>query len=282
MTITFGPGVCGSLEESSKREWLVTDGLGGYAMGTVAGLRTRRYHGLLIVAVDGPAARMLGLAALDPVLVVGDARFRLATDEWGDGTVDPRGHELLATLHARSRRAALALAGRRRRRGARAGDGPRPGRGRRGPPAACAPTGPVRLELTPLCTWRNVHGERFADGTPSVEPTADGFVFEGAYRVAGPGWAPGGDWYRGVRWREEAARGLNDREDLWAAGSFSASLEPGQTLEVTAAAAPFDGALPRAGDLVQDAKARADGLCDAAPGRRTPSIGSSSSRPTSS
>ena len=39
------------------REWLVTDGLGGYAMGTVAGLRTRRYHGLLVVAVDGPAAR---------------------------------------------------------------------------------------------------------------------------------------------------------------------------------------------------------------------------------
>ena len=69
--------------ESARREWLVTDGLGGYAMGTVAGLRTRRYHGLLVVAVGGPSARMLGLAALDPVLVVGDARYRLATDEWG-------------------------------------------------------------------------------------------------------------------------------------------------------------------------------------------------------
>ena len=73
------------------REWLVTDGLGGYAMGTVAGLRTRRYHGLLVAAVDGPSARMLGLAALDPVLVVGDARYRLATDEWASGAVDPAG-----------------------------------------------------------------------------------------------------------------------------------------------------------------------------------------------
>ena len=41
---------------------------------------------------------MLGLAALDPVLVVGDARVRLATDEWAGGAVDPRGHELLASF----------------------------------------------------------------------------------------------------------------------------------------------------------------------------------------
>ena len=98
MTIAFGPQTCGSLDEAAAREWLVADGVGGYAMGTVAGLRTRRYHGLLVVAVDGPGARMLGLAALDPVLVVGDARIRLATDEWGSGSVDPTGHELLASF----------------------------------------------------------------------------------------------------------------------------------------------------------------------------------------
>src|SRR6185295_991651 len=49
-------------------------------------------------AVDGPANRMLGLAAVDPVLVAGDATFRLAADEWGGGTVDPRGHELLVSF----------------------------------------------------------------------------------------------------------------------------------------------------------------------------------------
>jgi len=48
--IRLGPQACGSLHESSRREWLVADGLGGFAMGTVSGLRTRRYHGLLIVA----------------------------------------------------------------------------------------------------------------------------------------------------------------------------------------------------------------------------------------
>jgi predicted glycogen debranching enzyme len=259
VTVIFGPAVCGSLEEASRREWLVADGLGGYAMGTVAGLRTRRYHGLLIVAVGGPASRMLGLAALDPVLVMGDARIHLATNEWGDGTVDPRGHELLSTFtldrgvprwrwqvggvvlerelamaHGRSVVGVV-------HRLVRAG-------------------GPVRLEMTPLCTWRGVHGERRADGPPSIEPTVDGFVFEGAYRVAGPDWSPGGSWYRDARWREEAARGLADHEDLWAAGTFGATLEPGGVLEVTAAAGSLDGPLPHATDLVGEAKARAGTL----------------------
>jgi predicted glycogen debranching enzyme len=228
-------------------------------MGTVAGLRTRRYHGLLVVAEDGPGSRMLGLAALDPVLVIGDTRIRLATDEWADGTVDPRGHELLATFtldrgvprwrwqvggFVLERELAMAH-GR-----AAVGVVHRLVRGDR----------PVRLELTPLCTWRSVHGERSVGGVPSIDRTADGFVFEGAYRVAGPGWTPGGEWYRGVRWREEAARGLTDHEDLWAAGTFGVVLEPGQVLEVTAAAAPYEASLPLAGDLVHETKVRAEGI----------------------
>jgi hypothetical protein len=69
MSTRLGPQVCGSLDQASTREWLVTDGLGGFAMGTVGGLRTRRYHGLLVVATEPPIGRRLGLVALDPVLV---------------------------------------------------------------------------------------------------------------------------------------------------------------------------------------------------------------------
>src|SRR3954454_4638901 len=98
MTLRLGPQACGTLEEAALREWLVADGVGGYAMGTVAGLRTRRYHRLLVPAVGGAAARMLGLVALAPVLVLGDARVRLATHEWGGGTVDPHGNELLVAF----------------------------------------------------------------------------------------------------------------------------------------------------------------------------------------
>ena len=94
-SITFGRQICGSLDAAAVREWLVTDGLGGFAMGTVGGLRTRRYHGLLVVATEAPIGRRLGLAALDPVLIVGDRRTRLGTHEWSGGAVDPAGHRLL-------------------------------------------------------------------------------------------------------------------------------------------------------------------------------------------
>ena len=93
MVIEFGREVCGSLAEASAREWLVTDGLGGYAMGTVAGLRTRRYHGLLMVAGSaangngdaGVSRRMLGLAALES-----GARRRRPADPAGDRRVGGR------------------------------------------------------------------------------------------------------------------------------------------------------------------------------------------------
>jgi predicted glycogen debranching enzyme len=259
VTIALGPEACGTLEESAQREWLLADGVGGYAMGTVSGLRTRRYHGLLAVAVDGPANRMLGLASLDAAIVAGDARFRLATDEWGNGTVDPRGHELLVSFELRDgvprwrwqiggtvleREVAMA----------------------HGAPIVAvvhrlvSADRPVRLELTPLCTWRSVHGERRGNGPPQVEQTADGFVFEGAYRVRGDGWSAGGSWYRDVRAREEAARGLTATEDLWGAGTFSVELEPGAVHEVTAATSSTGGLPDPATAIVAAARRRAGDL----------------------
>src|SRR5262249_10019690 len=238
--IRLGPQLCGSLDEAARREWLVTDGVGGYAMGTVAGLGTRRYHGLLVVAISGPADRMLGLVALEPVLVVGDARHRLAVDEWSGGVVDPRGNELLVAFELEDgvprwrwqvgdvvveREVAMT----------------------HGRPAVgvlhrlVSASSPVRPQPTPLCTRRSRHGARFAGGDPAIQTVEEGFVFEDSFRVAGGAWEPGGSWYRGVRAREEAARGLNDVEDVWAAGSFAATLAPGDVHQLTAAAAPFDG-----------------------------------------
>src|SRR6266566_5676424 len=96
--VRFGRALCGNLDAASEREWLVCDGLGGYAMGTVAGLRTRRYHGLLVVATRPPAVRMLGLASLDAVLVLGDRRVRLVVHEWAGGVMDPDGNRWLTSF----------------------------------------------------------------------------------------------------------------------------------------------------------------------------------------
>lgn len=50
--------------ELLKPEWLITNGLGGYASGTVAGPLTRRYHGLLVAALPTPLGRMVLLSHL--------------------------------------------------------------------------------------------------------------------------------------------------------------------------------------------------------------------------
>ena len=253
--ISFGPQVCGTLGESAGREWLVADGLGGYAMGTVAGLRTRRYHALLVVASANGAARHVGLAALDAVVVIGDERVRLATHEWSGGTVDPRGHELLARFDLIDGvpRWTWAFGGIVIQREIAMTHG--------SPTVAVthrlvAADGPVRCEVAPLCTWRDAHGERHGDGDPSVEVVSEGFVFEGNYRVTGPGWQPGGAWFRNAHLREEAARGLPAEEDLWAAGTFTAQLSAGESLDIVATA-DLGAPIPTASQVVEASRERA-------------------------
>src|SRR6266851_3135445 len=63
--VDFGPAVAADLPNALRREWLVTNGLGGYASGTVTGVNTRRYHGLLVAALTPPVQRKVLVAALD-------------------------------------------------------------------------------------------------------------------------------------------------------------------------------------------------------------------------
>jgi glycogen debranching enzyme len=52
--IQFGKDTCGDLDAALRREWLETNGLGGFASSTIVGLNTRRYHGLLVAATKPP------------------------------------------------------------------------------------------------------------------------------------------------------------------------------------------------------------------------------------
>ena len=255
----FGSQLCGDLDAASSREWLVTDGLGGFAMGTVGGLRTRRYHGLLVPATEPPGGRMLGLASLDPVLVIGDTRVRLAVHEWADGSISPSGNTLLASFQLEDgvprwrwqvgdmilEREIAAV---------------------HGQPAMAivhrliSGSDGTRLELAALGTWRSAHGERFAYGAPEVEQLSDGYSFEGAYRVHGPGYSPAGEWYTGVHYRAEADRGLNPNEDLWFAGTFAAELSVGETLTVTAWSGDLAAIHPPGPEIVALSRQRAHDL----------------------
>src|ERR1700750_2327168 len=65
-----------------EREWLVTNGLGGYASGTISGACTRRYHGLLIAALPAPLGRFVMLNHLAEEIKLEDRKvLRLSTEE---------------------------------------------------------------------------------------------------------------------------------------------------------------------------------------------------------
>ena len=64
-----------SLEKAIEREWIITNGLGGYASSTILGINTRKYHGLLIAPLMPPAGRYLILSKLDESITLGDKKY---------------------------------------------------------------------------------------------------------------------------------------------------------------------------------------------------------------
>ena len=92
MSLSFGREVCGSFQIAESREWLVTNGIGGYGAGTIAGMLTRNYHGLLIAALEPPVARTLLLTKLDETVSYDKRIYELATNRWADNTIAPQGY----------------------------------------------------------------------------------------------------------------------------------------------------------------------------------------------
>jgi len=91
-TITFGRETCNDLAVAEQREWFVTNGIGGFAGGTVSGNLTRRYHGLLIAALNPPVGRTQLVAKAEKIVQYDDIAYPLATNRWMSGAVEPRGY----------------------------------------------------------------------------------------------------------------------------------------------------------------------------------------------
>lgn len=85
----FGRAICGDLDQAERREWWLSNGLGAYAAGTVAGTLTRRYHGLLIAPVYSPLGRWLVFAKADATLLDGERETPLFSNRWGGGAIHP-------------------------------------------------------------------------------------------------------------------------------------------------------------------------------------------------
>jgi predicted glycogen debranching enzyme len=239
-TIEFGPEITADLSQAVAREWLETNGLGGWASSTLAGAHSRRYHGLLVVATRPPVGRMVLLSKLDETLVLDSGSMELGCNLY-PGAVHPQGYhhlkgfaldpfptftyetegwalrKTLAMVHGEH---TLVLCYELLR----------------------AP-GPVQLEFRPFFAGRDYH--HLTRANPHIQPEArfehEVLRFQ-AYEgqpevhllVPGGHYAPVPDWYYNHLYPREAARGLDYSEDLFTCGILRCPLEVGKPLTLIA------------------------------------------------
>jgi predicted glycogen debranching enzyme len=89
--IRFNKDLLHVLNAAVTREWLETNGIGGFASSTVIGLNTRRYHALLTAALHPPAGRVVLLSKLEETIIIDDRRYDLAANQYV-GAVHPQGY----------------------------------------------------------------------------------------------------------------------------------------------------------------------------------------------
>jgi len=98
MPVMLDRSICCNLNETITREWLITNGQGGYAAGTVAGVLTRLEHGLLVALPPGDTTPRLLLAKIDEEVLFDQRTYYLGTNEYPDGTLNPSGFVHLETF----------------------------------------------------------------------------------------------------------------------------------------------------------------------------------------
>jgi predicted glycogen debranching enzyme len=250
--IDFGREVCGNLAVAERREWLVTNGSGSYAAGTIAGVLTRRYHGLLIAALKPPLGRTLLVSKLDETATYAGIDYPLHANRWSSGVVDPMGFIHLERFHLEGTTPVWTYA---------CGDALLEKRVwmQQGANTTYVTyylrraSAPLTLVAKALVNYRDYHGDTRAGGWQMhVEPVEHGLrvtAFDGAtpfYLLSDAAEAtPQHEWYRDFFMRVESERGLVAQEDHLYAGLFRATLAPGQTLTIVASteeAPDLDGA----------------------------------------
>ncbi len=252
-------------------EWLEADGLGGFASGTVSGIRTRRYHALLLPATTPPTGRLCLVNGLEAWVVVGDRRQALSSQRYAPDVVHPDGaerivdftpepwprwtyrladgtlveHELLSAPGSPLVALVWRLAG--------------------PTGAGAAPS----LEVRPLLSGRDYHALHHENPSFDFSAAVDGEAvrwrpYDGLPAVVARTngrYRHDPCWYRSFFYREEHARGLDAVEDLGAPGVFHFELGAGEavmtlTIEGAADAAMRSQPVARRVDALRGAERR--------------------------
>lgn len=253
--LNFSREGCGNLPVASEREWLVTNRLGGFAMGTISGELTRRYHGLLFASLHPPLGPTLLVTALAETAHYAGLSYPLHTFRWAGDYVYPHGYRYLQGFRLEGSIPTWNY--------------------------ACADTllekriwmdpgshttfvqyrhmrggVPLALKIKALVNYRDYHGVTIdaeeQGWVMQVEAVEHGLKIT-ATEDAVPYylfchksvWSPRHEWYAGFMLAIEQERGFDGLEDhLWA-GELQAELAPGEELTVVAtldAGAALDGA----------------------------------------
>ncbi|MGA1974952.1 MAG: amylo-alpha-1,6-glucosidase [Conexivisphaerales archaeon] len=241
---TFGRDVLGDYELSKSKEWLLTNGLGGYASSTVTGANSRGYHGLLVASIPPGLTRVLLLSKVEDEARTSEGAFPLSTNHY-PGAVYPhgfmylQGFDLLPCPTWRySFGGTIIRKAVRMPQGVNAvevsysiEDGP----------------GPVELTVKPMVNHRGFHDRTKEDSGLSFTQVVSG----ASVRVDSSAGSPSlflrcdsgsyeekGEWYRNMLYDEEELRGYPFSEDHFSPGTFRALLEVGRGMALTASVEP--------------------------------------------
>jgi predicted glycogen debranching enzyme len=239
MSIQFGREICGDLAIAQTREWLVTNGAGGFASGTVSGNLTRRYHGLLIAALQPPLARTLLVSKLDETVHYDDQCYELATNGWGNGTIRPQGYQWIESfeLHQTIPTWTYAIEDALLEKRIWMQQGVNTTYVHYSLKRA---TRSLTLSLDVLVNYRDYHSDTRGYGWQmTINPVERGLevtAFAGAipfYIFSDTATlTPQHDWYFNFDLPQERERGLRDREDHLRAATLTVTLNPGENVTI--------------------------------------------------
>jgi predicted glycogen debranching enzyme len=243
VALQLDPQTCRQLDLAIQREWLVTNGLGGYASGTVAGINTRRYHGVLVAALNPPVQRMVLVAALDEWVRSEDGDMQpLSAHEYWDGTVFPQGYRQLEGVELDGMLPLFrwTIAGRTIEKRIWMEQGA----SRTVVTYRLVSGSPLTLQLRPLFAHRDYHQQRHGQGAFDMSETGEGWIIDAsgvrshfeARSSATVHSQP--DWYWRMLHRAERERGLDDEEDLFTPGVVEVPLAVGADVVLVLATEP--------------------------------------------
>lgn len=266
-----GEGVCRNTAKALRLEWLETNGRGGYASSTILNCHTRKYHSLLMAALDSPPGRFSLLSKMDDSVVCGGTEHFLSRHQY-PGLLFPDSASALAKFQLRPYPSFLHRAGEIDiRTSILMAQGENTTLIRYD--VLNAPT-PFVLRWKPFLAYRGLHELRRKDAWMDRRtwPVANGFgvrPYTGLPPLfiqssAAPACAAAPAWYYNFEYERERERGYDWQEDLFCPAVMDIALAPGESVLVIASTTPLDDPSMRLWDRQIEARAEADRMDDAA------------------